>query len=343
MGPAESARIRAAAEEKLSELFQSTKLLQEKSSFLAWTNSITNDLIGVGSKKKLGSKNNSPTNNQSQHSPSSSSSSSSSPSSGMVSYTIPEMTNDMKYPSFLSLDKLRALRENVSNVMGIEDNEDTNVPYEPYLDARRKHHQAQQQAQFQSEYRPYVPMEGERSFIQRKERAVSFDERTIKTEDNVEEEEGEVDDEEEEDATANDEEEAEDDEADEEAMEREGERDDENDDENMHAFSPDATMSINHLPATSTSTTTTYNSRYKAEMTAAYKGSDMDASKALTPNDTSSFLIDSSVGAEPQKPNQVPRETPGMTCMSTTFEPQSTTTQTSSDATDPLLGTQSGE
>ena len=339
MGPAESARIRAAAEGKLSELFQSSKLLQEKSAFLAWTNSITNDLIGVGSKKQ-GNKNNSPTNNQGQHSPSSSSSSSS---SGMVSHAIPEMTDDMKYPSFLSLDKLRALRENVSNVMGIEGNEDANIPYEPYLDARRKHHQAQQQAQFQSDYRPSVPMEGESSFMQRKERAVSFDERTIKAEDNVGEEEEE---EEEEDDEPEDEDAAEDDE-DEEAIEIEDDRDEKIGDENMHSLSLDPSTSTHQLPATSPETeamtaAATYNARYRAEMTAAYKGSDMDASKALTPKGSPSFPIDTSTDTEPQPPTPLTREASMTTNMSTTFEPQSTTTQTTA-ASAPRLGTQSGE
>ena len=77
-------------------------------------------------------------------------------------------------------------------------------------------------------------------------------------------------------------------------------------------------------------------------MTAAYKGSDMDASKALTPKGSPSFPIDTSTDTEPQPPTPLTREASMTTNMSTTFEPQSTTTQTTA-ASAPRLGTQSGE
>lgn len=114
-GPAESGRIRAYAEAKLRHLSQAHDVLNDKTKFMLYMESLTNDILGVGSRRttptaKVGTS----VAREHQTAPSSSSSSSSEQSA----YVPQVISNDMREASYSALGKLQQIRRNVATVIG---------------------------------------------------------------------------------------------------------------------------------------------------------------------------------------------------------------------------------
>ena len=112
-GPAESGRIRAYADAKLRHLSQAHDVLNDKTKFMKYMETLTNDILGVGSRcasptAKVGR----PAAQEQQLAPSSSSSSEQS------AYVPQVISNDMREASYSALGKLQQIRRNVATMLG---------------------------------------------------------------------------------------------------------------------------------------------------------------------------------------------------------------------------------
>lgn len=116
-GPCEISRVRQFSEAKLRALTESPALMNDKTKFMDWMESLTNDILGISSERSsITARQGKPLPSDNETAPSSSSSSSSLKfNSGYISQPIDA---SMREPSYTALGKLQQIRQNVANMLG---------------------------------------------------------------------------------------------------------------------------------------------------------------------------------------------------------------------------------